>query len=46
MLFRSKNAVLLRKGFGGIDASQLSLSGALRPLMDIRREDPGPGGKE
>ena len=41
-----KNAVLLRKGFGGIDASQLSLSGALRPLMDIRREGPGPGGKE
>ncbi len=33
-----KNAVLLRKGLTGIEPSQISLSGALRPLMDIRKE--------
>jgi len=33
-----KNAVLLRKGLTGIEPSQISLSGGLRPLMDIRKE--------
>jgi peptide/nickel transport system substrate-binding protein len=36
-----KNAVLLRKGLTGIEPSQISLSGALRPLMEVRREDSG-----
>jgi peptide/nickel transport system substrate-binding protein len=33
-----KNAVLLRKGLTGLEPSQISLSGALHPLMEVSKE--------